>query len=235
MKQRAPIRVVLVDDHDLVRQGVRLILEQDSDVQIVGEASSGAEAVELAGRLRPTVVVMDIGLPDMTGLQATRAIKQASPEVRVLGLTQYADREYALGMLRAGADGYLLKQSTPVEFRNAVRAVARGDCVLHPSVARAVVATVSKPAHGSHPQDLLTEREREILALIAAGYTSKKIAAQLALSPKTIDNHRSRIIEKLQVNNCAEAVTYALQHGLIPARAPQCDAGRAEGPTSPPR
>lgn len=221
MKTRTPIRVVLVDDHDLVRQGVRLILEQDPDVQIIGEAGTGADAVELVGKLRPSVVVMDVGLPDMTGLQATRAIKQANPEVRVLGLTQYTDREYAMGMLRAGADGYMLKQSTPVEFRNAVRAIARGDCVLHPSVARAVVETVHRPAAASHPDDRLTDREREVLIMIAAGHTSKSIAARLALSPKTIDNHRGRIIEKLQVNNCAEAVTYAIQRGLIPANPPR--------------
>lgn len=210
------IRLLLVDDHPVVRAGLRCVLEQGVALRVVGEAATGREAVRLAAELRPDVVLMDIGLPDIGGLEATRAIKDHDPGTRVLIVSVHAEEEHVVGMLEAGADGYLLKQSPPRELQDGVHRVCAGERVLHQAVVRALVAKATARAVPPAAEDL-SQREREVLRLLAAGATSKEIAVALGLAAKTVENHRARILDKLGVVNSAAAVRAALARGLIPA------------------
>ncbi|MDP9469302.1 MAG: response regulator transcription factor [Chloroflexota bacterium] len=209
-----PIRVMLVDDHPIVRGGLRQALEEDERLLVVAEIGTGREAIKAAGQLLPDVTVMDINLPDITGLEATRAIKEAHPEIRILIVSSHDDEEWVVGALEAGADGYLLKQSAPRELREGVLTVFAGERVLHPTVMRAVIARATRPP-APPPAEELSGREREILQMLAAGATSKEIAISLRLSPKTVENHRARILDKLEAPNSAAAVRTALAKGLI--------------------
>ena len=208
------VRVLLVDDHPIVRTGMRYVLEQDGRLRVIGEASGGREAVRLACDLRPDIILMDINLPDISGLEATRQIKANSPASRVLVVSLYKESEYVLGMLEAGADGYLVKHCDPAELRGGVLRAHAGERVLHQSVLHAVIArAVNGPT--AMTAEALSQRECEVLQLLAEGATSKEIALALGLRPKTVENHRARILDKLGVANSAAAVRAAVARGLI--------------------
>jgi len=209
-------RVLLADDHSLVRCGLRLILVHQPDIEVVGEAGSGEEAIEGAFRLRPDIVVMDIAMGKMTGVEATRRISQELPECRVLILSMHNDPVYVREALRAGARGYLLKGVIDTDFLNAVRAVARGEGSLSSAISGLVLADYRTFVR--QPVDLLTTRERQILQLLAEGGTAKDVANELKISPYTVDAHRSRILKKLQLRGSGDLVRFALEHGMIPNR-----------------
>jgi DNA-binding NarL/FixJ family response regulator len=213
----AGIAVLLVDDHPIVRFGVRYVLERHGGFAVVSEATTGREAIRLALELRPDVVLMDVSLPDISGLEATRAIKEQAPAIKVLIVSMHSDEEYVLGMLDAGADGYLLKQGPPEELRDGILRVHAGERVLHQAALQALVARAVRPIT-TPPIEALSAREREILNFLAEGSTSKEIAVALGLAPKTVENHRARILDKLGVANSAAAVRAALTHGLLHAR-----------------
>jgi DNA-binding NarL/FixJ family response regulator len=207
------IRVLLADDHTMVRQGFRLILSLQSDMEIVGEAGNGQEAIGLAEKLQPDVVVMDIAMPEINGIEATRRVLIASPRTRVLALSMHKDSAYVREVLKAGARGYLLKDSVDNDLVTAVRAVARGEGYLSPAVSEAVLSDYRR--HVTDPMDLLTAREREVLQYIAEGKTNKEIATALKLSVYTVDAHRSRVMEKLNLHSTGELVRFALRNGLV--------------------
>lgn len=207
------IRILLADDHALVRQGFRRILEAEPDMQIVGEASDGREAVALAESLRPDVVVMDVGMPGLNGIEATRRLAESLPRTRVLALSMHKDSVYVREILRAGARGYLLKDAFDRDLLLAVRAVARGEAYLSPAVSEAVLSDYRR--HVRDPLDLLTSREREVLQMLAEGKTNKEIAAALNLSVYTVDAHRGRIMEKLNLHSIGELVRFAVRNGLV--------------------
>jgi two-component system, NarL family, response regulator NreC len=207
------IRILLADDHAVVRQGFKLILGAQPDMEIVGEAGNGREAVELAGKLRPDVAVMDVAMPELNGIEATRRMGEAAPRTRVLALSMHKDSVYVREILRAGARGYLLKDQIDSDLLAAVRAVARGEGYISPAVSDAVLNDYRK--HVSNPIDLLTSREREVLQMIAEGRTNKEIATVLELSVYTVDAHRGRIMEKLNLHSVNELVRFAVRNGLI--------------------
>ncbi len=209
------IRVLLVDDHTILRQGIKALMEREPDIAIIGEAGDGLEAVRLARQLQPDVVVMDVQLPGLPGPQATRAIRQACPRTGVLVLTMHDSSYTVFGMLKAGARGYLLKESAGSDLADAIRTVHRGQSVLHPTIARMVIEQINQVDLPSADDDELSPREQEIFRLIAAGKTSREIAEKLGLSAKTIDNCRARILQKLHARNKAEAITIGVQRGLI--------------------
>jgi two-component system, NarL family, response regulator LiaR len=206
------IRVVIADDHNVVRKGIRDLLSDEDDITVVGEARNGHEAVDLAIALRPDVVVMDIAMPELTGVEATRQIRTQAPDVRVLVLTAYDDDPYIYSLLDAGATGYILKTAESREIVRAVRATAAGQSALDPAVAPRLIARLTKPAAGG---DTLTERELNVLRLAARGQTNKQIGAELAISDRTVQNHLANIYAKLGVASRTEAVTAALQRSLI--------------------
>ncbi len=207
------IRILLVDDHAVVRQGFRMILAAQADMEIVGEAGNGREAIAKAAELHPDVVVMDVAMPELNGIEATRRLLETSPQTRVLALSMHKDSVYVREILRAGARGYLLKDSIDVDFLTAVRAVAKGEGYLSPAVSDAVLTDYRK--HVSDPLDLLSSREREVLQMIAEGKTNKDVAGVLNLSVYTVDAHRGRIMEKLNLHSTGELVRFAVRKGLI--------------------
>ncbi|MEK7405787.1 MAG: response regulator transcription factor [Acidobacteriota bacterium] len=207
------IRVLLADDHAVVRQGFRLILAAQPDMEIVGEAANGREAVELGETLQPDVIVMDVAMPELNGIEATRRLAASAPRTRVLALSMHKDSVYVREILRAGARGYLLKDAIDRDLLAAVRAVARSEGYLSPAVSDAVLSDYRR--HVSDPLDLLTSREREVLQMIAEGKTNKEIAVILNLSVYTIDAHRGRIMEKLNLHSTPELVRFAIRKGLI--------------------
>ena len=205
------ISVLIADDHPFVRHGLRTYLETLDDLEVVGEASDGAEAVELAGRLLPDVVLMDLVMPELDGVEATRAIRAASPATKVIVLTSFDDDEKVFPAIRAGAAGYLLKDVRPAELAEAVRKASRGEALLAPSVAARLMQEVSgdrPPAAG------LTERELEVLRLIARGMSNKVIARELVVSEKTVKTHVSNILAKLHLADRTQAALYAVREGL---------------------
>jgi two-component system response regulator NreC len=207
------IRILLADDHVLVRQGFKLILSEQSDMEIAGEAANGREAVEQAEKLQPDIVVMDVTMPELNGIEATRRITAAAPRSRVLALSMHKDAVYVREILRAGARGYLLKDSADADLIAAVRAVAKGEGYLSPAISDAVLTDYRK--HVTDPLDLLTTREREVLQMIAEGKTNKEIATTLNLSVYTVEAHRGRVMEKLNLHSTGELVRFALRSGLI--------------------
>jgi DNA-binding NarL/FixJ family response regulator len=206
------IRVVLADDHNVVRSGIREFLGDEGDIEVVGEARNGHEAIDLAVALRPDVVVMDVNMPELSGVEATRQIRAAAPEVRVLVLTAYDDAPYVYGLLDAGAMGYILKTAESREVVRAIRITAAGQPAIDPAVAPRLLARVRPPAPQS---DTLTERELAVLRLAARGLTNKQIGAELAISDRTVQNHLANTYAKLGVGSRTEAVTAALQRQLI--------------------
>jgi two-component system response regulator NreC len=207
------IRILLADDHALVRHGFRMILAAQPDMEIAGEAGNGRDAVELAQKLKPDVVVMDVAMPELNGIEATRRIIELAPRARVLALSMHKDAVYVREILRAGARGYLLKDSADADLIAAVRAVAKGEGYLSPGVSDAVLSDYRR--HVTDPLDLLTSREREVLQLIAEGKTNKEIATSLTLSVYTVEAHRGRLMEKLNLHSTGELVRFAVRSGLI--------------------
>jgi two-component system response regulator NreC len=207
------IRILLADDHAVVRHGFKMILGTQSDMEVVGEAGNGREAVDLAAELRPDVVVMDVAMPELNGIEATRRLTAANPHARVLALSMHKDSVYVREILRAGARGYLLKDSGPADLVAAVRAIASGEGYLSPAVSDAVLDDYRK--HVTDPIDLLSSREREVLQMLAEGKTNKEIAAVLNLSVYTVDAHRGRIMEKLNLHSINELVRFAVRNGLV--------------------
>jgi two-component system response regulator NreC len=207
------IRVLLADDHAMVRKGFRLILEAQPDMEIAGEAGNGREAVELAEKLHPDVVVMDVAMPELNGIEATRRLAASSPHTRVLALSMHKDSVYVREILKAGARGYLLKDSIDTDLISAVRAVAKGDGYISPGVSDAVLSDYRR--HVTDPLDLLTSREREVLQMIAESKTNKEIAVALNLSVYTVEAHRGKIMEKLNLHSTGELVRFAVRHGLV--------------------
>jgi len=207
------IRILLADDHAVVRQGFRMILSAHPDLEIVGEAGNGREAVELAAALRPDVVVMDVAMPELNGIEAARRLTAENPHTRVVALSMHKDSVYVREILRAGARGYLLKDSVADDLVAAVRAVAAGEGYLSPGVSNAVLDDYRK--HVTNPIDLLSSREREVLQMLAEGKTNKEIAVVLNLSVYTVEAHRGRIMEKLNVHSINELVRFAVRNGLI--------------------
>ncbi len=212
------IRLLLVDDHQVVRSGLRMLLGNESDVEIVGDAGTGQEALEAVRQFAPTVVLMDIGLPDLSGIDATRMIKQINPDVAVVALTIHEDEEYFFKMLEAGAGGYVPKRAAPEELLTAIRAAAAGEVYLYPSLAKLLVKDYlaqDHPSEGSNVLDGLTEREQEVLRYLAEGTSNSEIAGALVISAKTVARHRENIMQKLGLHSRAELVRYAIRKGII--------------------
>jgi two-component system, NarL family, response regulator NreC len=213
MQPSRKTRILLADDHSVVRQGFGLILSSQPDFEVVGEAANGREAVDRCAELQPDVVVMDVSMPELNGIEATRRLAEVAPRTRVLALSMHKDSVYVREILRAGARGYLLKDSVDSDLISAVRSVAKGDGYLSPAVSDAVLTDYRK--HVSDPIDLLTSREREVLQMIAEGKTNKDIANTLNLSVYTVEAHRGRIMEKLNLHSAGELVRFAIRAGLI--------------------
>jgi DNA-binding NarL/FixJ family response regulator len=211
-----PIQVLLVEDHALVRAGIRALLEQLPGIEVVAEASNGHDALRLIEQHQPTVVLMDIGMAGMSGLEVMAQVGQIFPSVRVIILSMHAHEEFVLQALRNGAAGYLLKDAGTAELELAIRAIARGEIYLSPAVSRHVVGEYVRRV-GSTPVglDQLTPRQREILRLIAQGHTTKEIAQQLAISVKTVETHRAQLMERLDIYDVARLVRYAIRLGLV--------------------
>ena len=210
------IRILLVEDHVVVRQSIRQFLNREDDLEVVGEASEGTEAVQLTTQLKPDVVIMDVAMPKLNGIEATKQIKTLHPVTAVLALTAYDFDEYIFALLEAGAAGYLLKSISGQELIEAIRAVHRGDSVLHPTVARKVIARFRQPAIDSGSEKglgLLSEREIEVLRLAAGGWSNKQIASELSLSMRTVEAYFGSIFNKLGVGSRIEAVVHALKSG----------------------
>ena len=214
----SPIRSLLADDHTIVRQGLRKVLEESDDCEVVAEAGDGREAVRQAEQLKPDVAIVDITMPLLNGIEATRQILKRSPSTRVLILTMHSDEAYVNQILQAGATGYLLKDSADVDLIKAVQAVSKGKSFFSPQIARLMPDEVMRrPGERgiSDRYELLSEREREIFQLIAEGNANKEIAALLSISPSTVETHRARIMEKLDLHSAAEIVLYAVRRGVI--------------------
>jgi two-component system response regulator NreC len=215
----APIRVLIADDHTIFRAGVRLLLEGESDISVVGEALNGDEAIALAETLQPQLVLMDIAMPGTSGLEATRVIRQNWPEIQVLVLTMHRSDEYFFEVLKAGAAGYVLKSADTHELIGAVRAVARGEVFLYPAMAKQLLRDYlersREPGEAANGQPALTPREREILNLLVEGYSNKEIAERLVLSASTVHSHRTNLMKKLNLSTRHELIQYARRRGLI--------------------
>lgn len=212
------IKVLLAEDHTIVRKGIRSLLADDPKIEVVGEAEDGREAVEKVVSLSPDIVLMDITMPNLNGLEATRQIKKQFPEVKVLMLTMYTNEAYIFQVLQAGASGYLVKQSAPAELLSAIAAVHRGDTFLSPSISKKIVDGYLQKGMETAVTtryEKLTSREREILQLITEGCSNKEIAEKLTISVKTVGVHRNNLMEKLDIHNTTELVKYALRKGII--------------------
>lgn len=227
------IRVVLADDHDILRQGLRLLLQAQPDIEVVGEARTGNDVINQASYLQPDVVVLDISMPGMDGLEACRRIRAQYPAIQVLILTMHESEEYFLQALRMGAAGYLVKKVAPGDLSSAVRTIASGGAFLYPGLAKALIRAYltptvapTRPAAEQHPDApeqtssenklaVLTPRELEVLTMVAEGHTNQEIANQLVLSIKTVQAHRANVMEKLGLHDITHLVRFALRHGLI--------------------
>ncbi len=210
----AKIRVLIVDDHALLRDGIRALLALHDDIEVVGEAAEGREAIDKVRQFSPDVVLMDIAMPLMDGLEATRRIHKENPKAKVLILTQHDNREYMLSSIKAGVAGFVPKRAVASELVSAIRVVHQGDSYLYPSIARVLIGDYLQQVE-QDPYDSLTNREREVLKLVAEAHTSREIADLLCVSVKTVLGHRTKIMEKLDIHNRTELVKYAIRKGLI--------------------
>jgi DNA-binding NarL/FixJ family response regulator len=209
------IRVLIADDHAILREGVRALLAATGDIEVVGQASDGREAIEACRRLDPDVVLMDIAMPGLGGLEAAIEIRNAGMRSRILILSQYEDREYVRRLLKAGVAGYVLKKSAGSDLVGAIRAVHRGGLVLDPEVARAAMEPVDPKRGGGDPYEALTDREKQVFRLVAEGKSNKEVADVLGISVKTAMSHREHVMEKLDLHNRTELVRLALKLGVI--------------------
>lgn len=208
-------RVLIVDDHPILVEGLRVLLSSQADIEVVGQAQDGEEAVAQVARLRPDIVIMDIGMPKMNGIEATRVIRRQHPETRVLILTQHEDNEYVLPLLKAGAAGIVLKRALVADLITALRVVMQGDTFLYPAVATTVVESIGQRNAADDAADLLTAREQQVLQHIVMGKTNAQIAVELSISIKTVEFHRANIMGKLGVHSVADLVRDALMRGLV--------------------
>jgi two-component system, NarL family, response regulator NreC len=206
------LKILLADDHTIVRQGLKLILSAQPDLEVIGEAANGREAIDMAQKLKPDLVLMDVAMPELNGIEATRRMVEANSRIKILVLSMHKEAVYVREILRAGARGYILKDAIDSELLTAVRSVARGDGYISPAVSGALLNDYRKDV--TEPADLLTKREREVLQLIAEGRTNKEIATRLNLSVYTIDSHRGKIMEKLNLHSTGELVRFAIKNGL---------------------
>jgi two-component system, NarL family, response regulator NreC len=214
------IRVILVDDHAVVRAGLKAVLSAAKDITVVGEGANGQDAVELTGRLDADVVIMDLSMPSMDGIEATKAVVASAARARVLVLTMHSEEEYLLPLLEAGASGYLMKSAADRDLVDAVRAVARGDTYVQPSAARTLARGITRRGEGASERDgydRITERERDVLRLVAAGFSAPEIGEKLFISPKTVDTYKQRIGEKLGLSHRSDYVRFAMKLGLLSA------------------
>ena len=213
------IKILLADDHKIIRDGLRALIDMQEDMEVVADAHNGRTAVELARNLAPHVVVMDVSMPDLNGIDATRKILTALPKVKVIALSMYSDRRFVTEMFKAGAAGYLLKDCAFEELSRAINTVMSGNIYISPTIANLVVENLVQrtgPKNAGSVFSQLTHREREVLQLIAEGKTTKRIAAQCHISIKTVETHRKHIMEKLGLNSVAELTKYAIREGLTP-------------------
>jgi two-component system, NarL family, response regulator NreC len=210
------VRILLVDDHAVVREGIKRLIDTQADIELVGEASDGREALQKAGELRPDIVMMDVSMPHLNGIEATRQMKALAPSTKILALTVHEDEAYVREFLRAGATGYLLKRASTEELVRAVRAIAGGDVYIDPRVAQTLVNTIMQreSPRAARPLDL-SEREAEVMRLIALGYANKEIAAQLALSVKTVETYKARSMEKMGLKSRVDIVRLAADRGWL--------------------
>jgi two-component system, NarL family, response regulator NreC len=210
-----PIKILIADDHEILREGIRRMIEKEPDMEVIGEAQDGRSAVKLARKLAPDIVLMDITMPDLNGMDATRKIVSETPGVKVLALSMHQDRKYVTGMLEAGATGYLIKGCKFEELATAIRSVARKNVYLSPRIADMVLQGYLGKSPKKFAEPVLSSREREVLQLLAEGNSVKETAFKLGVSAKTVETHRRHIMEKLQISNSSEIVKYALREGLI--------------------
>lgn len=214
----AKIRVLIADDHALMREGIRALLRATDDIEVVGEAADGDGAIREAARLDPDVILMDVAMPGLGGLEATLSIRKERPSAKILVLTQYVDREYVARFLKAGVAGYVLKKAASSDLVSAIRSVHRGGLVLDPEIARDVIADPGRPEAASEvgdPYETLTDREKQVLKLVAEGRANKEIAESLGISVKTAMAHREHLMDKLGVHNRTELIRFAIKRGVI--------------------
>jgi len=211
------INVLIVDDHQIVRQGLRNFLELNEDIRVVGEASDGMAAQRAAGELNPDVILMDLVMPGMDGITATSEIKKANPSIKIIALTSFTEDDKVIPAIQAGASSYLLKDVTPDDLVEAIRAAARGENRLHPDVTRKLMEQVSKPSSSREEPDLpgITEREMDVIRLVAEGRSNQEIASQLVISEKTVKTHMSNILSKLGLEDRTQLAIYAIKNGLV--------------------
>ena len=212
------IRILLADDHTILRAGLKMMLNAQPDMEIVGEAQDGRQAIQEAQRLQPDVILMDITMPDLNGIEATRQIKRVLSEVKILVLTMHENDEYVFQALRAGASGYMLKEAADTELITAIHVIKSGQFYLSPTAQSVVIGDYLQRVRTGEERDSyssLTEREREILKLVAEGHTNNQIAERLIISPKTVDTHRTHVMDKLNLHSRAELVKYAMRRGLL--------------------
>jgi two-component system response regulator NreC len=212
------IRILIADDHDVVRAGIRFLLQRQEDMEIVGEASDGRQAVRLAGELSPSVIVMDIAMPQLNGIDAAAQILNRDPDIKIIVLSMYADEEFLIRALTAGVKGYLLKDAVQADLLRAVRAVATGRSFFSPAIAQTLAEDYVRQLQNKGIEDsyeLLTEREREVLQLLAEGKSNKEVATLLNVSPYTIETHRTHLMQKLNLHNTADIVLYAVRKKIV--------------------
>ena len=210
------LKILIADDHGVLRAGLRALLNTDPNFQVIGEASDGAEALRLAQDLRPDVVLADISMPGLSGIEIARRLRESLPSTRVLILTVHEDKSLLREAIQAGAAGYILKRAVESELIDAIRAVARGELYVHPAMTRALLADSPPADHSTVAADALSPRELDVLRLVAQGYTNRQIADDLHLSVRTVENHRANLMDKLQLHSRVELVRYATEHHLLP-------------------
>ena len=213
------VRIILADDHSIMLEGLKALFERDRDMEVVGMAHTGREAVRLAEKLSPDVVIMDVSMPDLNGIEATRQIMAQDPEKKVIALTIHSDARYAVEMIKAGARGYILKQCAYEEIRRAVRCVVKGEAYLSPGITGSLLGSLTgqAPEAGGGAFGFLSPRERDVLQMLAEGKSSREMASMLNLSIKTVDTHKMNIMHKLKLRSVADLVRYAIREGLVEA------------------
>ncbi len=210
-----PLKILVTDDHGVIRAGLRALLMNTAEIQVVGEAADGSEAIRLTETLRPDIVIMDLSMTEMGGIEATRRIKETNPDVRILILTIHEDDSLLKEALRAGASGYIIKRAVESDLINAIHVLARGDMYIHPSMTRALLRDIAPTPAPDVDIEALTPREVEVLRMLARGYTNRQIAEQLGISPRTVEGHRANISSKLGLHSRVDLVNYAEERGLL--------------------